>query len=310
MPAVTQLISFCRPFKQVAPTALFAAWLSVMSIATPATSQVYAPYLPSIDDQQLEKDANFLLEEARQLAGLPRQRPLAILRAKLAAQLAPRNPDSWAILGGLYLLDNQAEQSITALNKAKALAPDQHVIWFRLGSAYFQTKEYEKAIASLQTGLKIKPNVPSAMFDLGNAYLLNDQIPEAIKIYEAAYAQDASFWFPLNNIGLIRYQQGDFNDAIRLWRACIAIDSQEAEPKLALAAALYTKKGQRFQAIRLASEAVKLNLRYSEPQYMRDNLWSEELIADTVKLLEHPIVQAAIVKAQEAQSQTRDFANQ
>ncbi len=43
---------------------------------------------------------------------------------------------------------------------------------------------------------------------------------------------------------------------------------------------------------------------------MRDNLWSEELIADAVQLLNHPTVQAAIRKAQEAQTSTRDFANQ
>ncbi|MBE9028611.1 tetratricopeptide repeat protein [filamentous cyanobacterium LEGE 11480] len=304
MPAFAQLKPYFRSAQRLAP-ALILALFNLSATAPIARAQIYAPYLPSIDDQRLEQDANLLMEEARQLAQLPQQRRLAILRAKLATQLAPRNPDSWAILGGIYLLDNQAKASITALEKAKALAPKEPVVWFRLGSAYFQTKEYEKAISSLQTGLKIKPNIPSAMFDLGNAYLLNEEIPKAIEIYQKAYAQDSAFWFPLNNIGLIRYKQGDFDDAIRLWRACIAIDSREAEPKLALAAALYSKKGERFQAIRLASEAVKLNLRYSEPQYMRDNLWSEELIADTIKILEHPIVKAAIVKAQEAQSNIR-----
>ncbi len=228
---------------------------SITAGASIVRAQVYAPYLPAIDRQQLERDADLLMEEARQLAQLPQQRPLAILRAKLATQLAPKNPDSWAILGGLYLLDNQAESSVASLEKAKQLAPKEPVVWFRLGSAYFQTKEYEKAIASLQKGLEIKPDVPSAMFDLGNAYLLNDQIPEAIAIYQKSYEQDADFWFPLNNIGLIRYKQGDIDDAIRLWRACIAIDENEAEPKLALATALFTKKGERQQAIRLASRS-------------------------------------------------------
>ncbi len=264
-----------------------------------AQAQIYTPYLPAIDDQQLERDADLLMEEARQLAQL-QQRNLAILRAKLATQLAPRNPDSWAILGGLYLLDNQSAASVIALEKAKALAPKEPVIWFRLGSAYFQTKEYPKAIDALQMGLKLKPNVPSAMFDLGNAYLLSGKTNEAIAIYQKSYEQDKEFWFPLNNIGLIRYKQGKVDEAIKLWQTCITIDAKEAEPKLALAAALFTRKGDQAQGIRLAAEAMKLNLRYSEPQYMRDNLWSEELIADTVNVLAHPTVKAAIVKAQEA----------
>ncbi len=295
MPVIAHLTARLR-------STLIAVLLIVGSsgFAVSAEAQVYTPYLPAIDDQQLERDADLLMEEARQLAQLPQQRNLAILRAKLATQLAPRNPDSWGILGGLYLLDNQSAASVIALEKAKALAPKEPVIWFRLGSAYFQTKEYPKAIAALEAGLKLKPNVPSAMFDLGNAYLLSGKTNDAIAIYQKAFDQDKEFWFPLNNIGLIRYKQGKVDEAIKLWQTCIAIDAKEAEPKLALAAALFTRKGDQAQGIRLAAEAMKLNLRYSEPQYMRDNLWSEELIADTVKVLAHPTVKAAIVKAQEA----------
>jgi tetratricopeptide (TPR) repeat protein len=270
-----------------------------------AVAQVHAPYLPPINNRQMEQDANLFLEEARQLAQIPQQLPLAILRAKLATQLAPKNPDSWAILGGLYLIDNQAEASVKSLEKAKVLAPRESTIWFRLGSAYFQTKQYDKAIQSLQEGLKFKPNVPSALFDLGNAYLLNKEIPKAIEIYEKAFSQDADFWFPLNNIGIIRYDQGKIDESIRLWRSCIAIDNKEAEPKMALAAALYNHKNDKAQGIKLAAEAVKLNLRYSEPQFMRENLWGEKLIADATKVLVDPQVKSAIAKAQEAAADIR-----
>jgi tetratricopeptide (TPR) repeat protein len=277
-----------------------AAGLSSLMIGAivPAT-HAYTPYLPPVNDKQFAQDAALLMEEARQLAQIPQQRELAILRAKLATQLAPRDPDAWAILGGIYLLNNQAATGIPSLEKAKTLAPKEPAIWFRLGNAYFQNKEYPKSIATLQTGLKLKPNTIGAMFDLGNAYFLNGNTDAAIGQYEAAFAQDKTFWFPLNNIGLIRYQQGNVEEAIKLWRTCIGIDGKEAEPKLALAAALF-KQGNRFQGIRLASDAMKNDLRYSEAQFMRDNLWSEELIADAVKVLSHPIVQAAIIKAQNA----------
>jgi tetratricopeptide (TPR) repeat protein len=308
MPVFAQLAAYLPPLKQL-PPAILSTLVSLGSVPQAVRAQVYTPYLPSIDTQQLEQDADLLMEEARQLAQLPQQRDLAILRAKLATQLVPRNPDSWAILGGLYLLNNQAEASVASLEKAKLLAPKEPVVWFRLGSAYFQTKEYGKAIASLQKGLELKPDVPSAMFDLGNAYVLNQQIPQAIEVYEKAYAQDSEFWYPLNNIGLIRYKQGKFDEAIRLWRTCIGIAEQEAEPKLALATALYTKKGERDQGIRLASEAVKLDLRYSEAQFLRDNLWSEELISDALKLLENPTVKTAILKAKESQTSARGLPN-
>jgi tetratricopeptide (TPR) repeat protein len=271
--------------------------------ASPLQAQVYVPYVPTIDGQRLDQDADILLEEARQLAQIPQQLSFAILRAKLATQLAPKNADAWGILGGLYLIDNQGNASVQALEKAKALAPREPVVFFRLGSAYSQIKDYPRAIKSLQEGLRIKPNVPSAMFDLGNAYFLNKQVPDAIAIYEKAYAQDPKFWFPLNNIGLIRYGEGRVDEAIRMWRDCVKIDGKEAEPMLALATALYVKKGDKAEGIKLASQAMKLNLRYSEPQYMRDNLWGETLIADTVKLLNDPMVKKAILDAQEAADQ-------
>jgi tetratricopeptide (TPR) repeat protein len=300
-------------FAELAPVLKRIASLSLIALAgwllpaNIARSQVAAPYLPPINNRQLERDAMIFLEEARQLAQIPQQLPLAILRAKLATQLAPQNPDSWSILGGLYLMDNQAEASIKSLEKARVLAPREPAVWFRLGSAFFQTKQYDKSIQSLQAGLKLKPNVPSALFDLGNAYLMSKQVPQAIEVYEKAYSQDADFWFPLNNIGIIRYDEGNIDESIRLWRACIAVDSKEAEPKMALATALYVRKGDKAQGIKLASDAVKLNLRYSETQFMRENLWGEKLIADASKVLEDPQVKAAILKAQEAASELREI---
>jgi tetratricopeptide (TPR) repeat protein len=282
---------------------VLAGWIVPARIAQ---AQVYAPYLPPIETKQFDRDAALFLEEARQLAQIPQQMPLAILRAKLATQFVPRSAEAWAVLGGLYLLDNQPSESVKSLEKAKNLAPREPKILFRLGSAYFQTKQYGKAVAVLEAGLKLKPNIAPALFDLGNAYLLNQQVPQAIDIYNKAYAQDAKFWFPLNNIGIVRYDEGNVDESIRLWRACIAIDNQEAEPKMALAAALYVKKGDKTQGIKLASEAIKLNLRYSETQFMRDNLWGEKLIADTATVLADPALKAAIVQAQEAAATTPD----
>ncbi len=279
---------------------------SILS-ASIVQAQVIVPYLPPIDNRQIERDAGLFVEEAKQLSQIPQQLPLAILRAKLATQLAPKSPEPWAVLGGLYLMDNQSDASVKSLEKAKVLAPREAAIWFRLGSAYFQTKQYSKSIQSLQEGLKLKPNVPSALFDLGNAYLLNKQVPKAIEVYEKAFRQDAEFWFPMNNIGLIRYDEGNTDEAIRLWRACIAIEGKEAEPKLALATALYIKKGDKVQGIKLAAEAIKLNLRISEPQFLRENLWGEKLVTDTTQLLADPQVKIAIAKAQEASAAVRDL---
>jgi tetratricopeptide (TPR) repeat protein len=151
----------------------------------------------------------------------------------------------------------------------------------------------------------LKPNEPGALFDLGNAYLMQRRLPDAITTYEKAAAQDKQFWFPVNNIALIKYEAGDVREAVRLWRNTIAVDSKAAEPTLALAAALY-KQGDRAEGLKLALTAVKLDPRYAEAKFLKDNLWGDKLIADTQVLLSLPAIQAAVVQAKMAESRTTE----
>jgi len=56
------------------------------------------------------------------------------------------------------------------------------------------------------------------------------------------------FWPAINNIGLIKYEQGDVEAALKQWQAALAIDKRAAEPQMAMAVALYTK-GDRKQSL-------------------------------------------------------------
>ncbi|MGI0490806.1 tetratricopeptide repeat protein [Alkalinema pantanalense CENA528] len=284
---------------------LFTILLLNSGIAKRPAIAYLVPHLPNLDDRQLEREGNDLLGESIQLAQL-QQFDLAITRAKLATQLIPKNPDAWSVLGGLYLADNKTDLSIAALQKAKALEPKESAIWFRLGNAYFQKKDYPKAIESLQSGLAIKPNVPGALFDLGNAYLMSGKKTDAIATYEKAYAQDKKFWYPLNNIGLIKYETGDINEAIRLWKISVAAatDSNGAEPKLALAVATY-QKGDKEQGIKLGEAAIKLDNRYGNIDFLKENLWGDRLIADTQAFLELPRMKAALSQGRSAQAEEK-----
>jgi tetratricopeptide (TPR) repeat protein len=275
------------------------ALLTALSTA-PAMAQVHAVHVPLIDGKQLDQEGAILLQEALQLAQI-QQTSLAVTRAKLATQLIPENPAAWSILGGLYLAANQPDQSIAALGRAQTLSPKEPAIWFRLGTAYFQKKDYAKSVETLQQGLALKPNEPGALFDLGNAYLMQRRLPDAIATYEKAAAQDKQFWFPVNNIALIKYEAGDVREAVRLWRNTISIDSKAAEPTLALAAAVY-KQGDRAEGLKLALVAVKLDPRYAEAKFLKDNLWGDKLIADTQVLLNLPAIQAAVAQAKMAES--------
>ncbi|MFM6346035.1 MAG: tetratricopeptide repeat protein, partial [Dolichospermum sp.] len=103
---------------------------------------------------------------------------------------------------------------ITTLNKAQKLNPKNAEVLFALGSAKFQKKDYQEAITNYQAGLKLKPNYAGGLFDLGNAYYMLNKLPEAIAQFNLAVKQDQKFWPAINNIGLIKHQQGDISGAI------------------------------------------------------------------------------------------------
>lgn len=265
--------------------------------AQPVLGQALVPHTIQLDPTKIERQGLSLAQEAAQLAQF-QQYELALPRARLATQLAPKSPEVWSLLGGLYLQANDIDKGIVALKQAQTLDPKNAAVLFGLGSAYFQQGKYTTAIDYLKSGLTIKPNVPGALFDLGNAYLMLRQYSEAIAQYEKAVAQDKEFWPAINNIGLIKYEQGDVNEAVKRWRAAVAIDKKAAEPQLAMAVALYTK-GDRQQGLALGETAIKTDSRYSDLKFLKDNLWGERLLADTRKFLETPQMKATIAQAQD-----------
>ena len=272
--------------------------LSVGAAVNPAWGQALVPHMVQLDTAKLEQQGIGLVQEATQLAQF-QQFELALSRARLATQLAPKIPEAWAVLGGLSLQANQIDPGINALKRAQTLDPRNAAILFALGTAHFQKASYQQSIDYIQSGLKLKPNVPGALFDLGNAYLMLKQNRDAIASYEKAYAQDKEYWPAINNVALVKYEQGDVDEAIQLWRTSVTIDPKAAEPKLAVAVALYNK-GDREQGLVLGESALRLDSRYGDLKFLKDNLWGEKLLAATQKFLSVPRIQATIAQAQSA----------
>lgn len=270
--------------------------LGLWGVIRPASAQALIPHMVQLDPAKLERQGLTLAQEAAQLAQF-QQYELALPRAELATQLAPKKAEIWSLLGGLYLQTTKLDQAIAALNQSKSLDSKNPSVLFALGSAHFQKTQYAKSVEYLQAGLALKPNVPGALFDLGNAHLMLRQFSEAIAQYEKAVAQDKQFWPAINNIGLIRYETGNVAEAIQRWRAAIEIDKKAAEPQLALAVALYAK-GDREQGLTLGELAIQTDSRYSDLKFLKENLWGDRLLADTKKFLEIPRIKATIAQSQ------------
>jgi len=266
--------------------------LGLFSLPAPVFAQALMPYALQPDAADLEQQGLSLAQDAVQLARF-QQVEMALSRAQLATQLAPKKFETWFLLGSLYVQTKEIDKGIESLQKAKSLAPNNEGILFTLGSAYFQKSDYNQAVTLIQKGLKIKPDVPEALFDLGNAYFRLGKLSEAIAEYDKAVKSEAKFWPAINNTGLVKYEQGDVDGAIKDWRSALQLGKNEPEPELALAVALYTK-GDQEQGLRLGEAALKKDAHYGDLKFLEENLWGDRLRAETKKFLENPRIQAII----------------
>jgi tetratricopeptide (TPR) repeat protein len=105
--------------------------------------------------------------------------------------------------------------------------------------------------------------------------------------YNQAVPTDVNNLTALNNIGFIKYEQGDKETAIKQWQQAIKINNKSAEATLALAIALYTK-GEKQQAYDLAERALKLDKTSANFYWMKKHFWGQSMINDAHKFLSSP----------------------
>lgn len=256
----------------------------------PVNAQALVPHAVKLNFGNLEEQGLALARDAAQLAQFE-QYDLALPRARLAVQLAPQTYQTQAVLGSLYLRKEDYPKAIANLTTAHNLKKDNPAILFSLGSAYLRKGDYNSAIQKIKQGLAIAPKEPTAIFDLGNSLYLAKRYDEAIAEFTRVVAIEKKFWAATNNIGLVEYERGNVDKAIKLWETAItqaeAAEDKPAEAKLALAVAWYTK-GDRTKGLKLSEEALKMDPRYGRVDFLKENLWGEKLMTDTRTVFQNP----------------------
>ncbi len=286
------------PMKFVPDRSIFLAlWLGISSNLA-VGAQAFLPPAGRLNFKNQEQQALALSRDAAQLVRFG-QTDLALPRARLAVQLAPKNYQTHGVLGTVYLRQEKYDKAITHLQIAHGLNKNNASILFSLGSAYLRSGNYLKAIEAINQGL-VLPNEEfpiNARFDLGNAYFLAKRYDEAVAEYQKVLSKDKNFWAATNNIGLVEYERDNIDRAIGYWQDAIkqAVASQDgtAEPRLALAVAFYAR-GDEAQGLKLGEEALREDPRYGLPEFLKENLWGEKLLSNARRILANPRLQEII----------------
>ena len=277
------------------------SWCAALLVASttvvgsmPAKALVPTVYIPSA--AELEGSAIGIGRTAAQLLTLGQPEEAARLAA-LAVRLRPNDERLWTVLAEAQLRSKQLKPAAESLARAKQLDPNNAGLWFAEASLALRDNRPNDAIPLLDKGLKLDPKNASAYFDLGNARVMQTHYRAALRAFEKASALKSTFWEAINNQSLVLFEMGNTSEAIKRWRQVLTIE-RNAEPMLALAAALNRETPGSEEALSLARTALQQDPNYVLPDYQKGQLWGLNLRLATRNLLTDSRLQDAVERAQ------------
>ena len=268
--------------------------LATTFVATPTRALV--PYIYEPSPLELKGAGLGIGRTAAQLLQLGQSKEAALLAA-LAVRLQPNDERLWSILAEAQLRSDQLDAASHSLTQAKKLNPKKASLWFAEASLALRDKRPADAVNLINQGLKLEPSNAVAYFDLGNARVMQTNFRTALEAFEKASKLKPTFWEAVNNQGIVLFEMGKTKDAISRWRHVLDI-KRNAEPMLALAAALNQINPGDKEAIELANKALAESPNYVFQSHQKEQLWGDRLRQATNHLLANPILRSAVERAQ------------
>jgi len=149
----------------------------------------------------------------------------AILEYQNVLRDSPGNEMAWFELGKLFLEQNQADQALEALNKAKELKPEFTDAYLALASAYNIIEQPDNASMELQELLGIDPAHFQGLVMLGEIFQKKGWAEEAVEKFEAAHQANPTQIEPLIQLGVLNTEKQDLDVARKWFQKVIDIDA-------------------------------------------------------------------------------------
>ncbi|WP_269623929.1 tetratricopeptide repeat protein [Prochlorococcus marinus] len=240
-----------------------------------SSSNAFFPKINEPNTQELESTSIKIGKTAIQLIQFG-QNHEAIKLLKLAVKLNPKENDLWTSLAEAQFRVNKKYQAISSLSKAIQINPKEQSIYFRKGSIYMDLNEPQKAKFAIKKGLLINEKNERGYFQLGNTEIMLNNYKSALIAFKRSSRINSNFWQSINNEGLVLYELNDLKEAILKFKSALKI-SNDAEPMLALAVALFASDNKSYESFILAKKALEFNPKYVSQEYQTQQLWGKKL---------------------------------
>ncbi|MGA7525328.1 MAG: tetratricopeptide repeat protein [Acidobacteriaceae bacterium] len=163
---------------------LFASWLLVLALATPA-----APQRPD--------------------------RPQPTASPAPVQQLTPE------VRGDLAMIHHQY---VAAINFYRQTTQDSAIVWNKLGMAWHHLFAMDEAKRDYEHALRLRPDYPEALNNLGTVYYANKNYKKAVRYYRKALAFDPQSATMYSNLGVAYFAERNYEKGLLAYQKAFALD--------------------------------------------------------------------------------------
>ena len=190
------------------------------------------------------------------MASMRGQTQLAMQQVQKAIALDPHSAEAYGALAAAYAADGRTNDALTAIQRAIDLAPDSWRWPLQLGNYQLAAGNLKEAAAQYQRAVDLSKDNPMAYYNLGIA---NTQLG---KLNEAeANLRESSRLEPYvdtySALGALSELEGKFDDAARLYKKAIELDSDNYQAWGNLGSA-YLWGGSHEQSVQAYRKAAEL----------------------------------------------------
>ena len=239
------------------------------------SSNAFFPRINEPSTHELESTSIQIGKTAIQLIQFG-QNNEAIKLLKLAVKLNPKEKELWTSLAEAQVRANKNYEALSSLNKAIILKPTDENLYFSKAYIYINLNSPQKAKSSIEKGLLINKNNERGYFQLGNTEIMLNNYKLALIAFKKSSKINSNFWQSINNEGLVLYELNNSKEAILKFKSALQI-SNDPEPMLALAIALFSSGTKSNESLNLAKKALDSNPQYVSKDYQSKQLWGKKL---------------------------------
>ncbi|KAF2717519.1 TPR-like protein, partial [Polychaeton citri CBS 116435] len=146
------------------------------------------------------------------------------------ADTHPEVPCTWLAVGTYYLTINRIPEARSYFSKSSLMDPHFGPAWIGFAHTFAAEGEHDQAVAAYSTAARLFQGTHLPQMFLGMQELALGNLPVAREYLTAAYGLSERDPQLINEIGVVAYQEGDFDSAARHFLLALTIADENRTP--------------------------------------------------------------------------------